>query len=88
MTRGAQAGTAGPTRISSINGRVQAGQSVSGLGDRLERNCPILHKFGAIYSRSRAKDIANKFRDAAFTANSLYCIVVKESLCITNHSYK
>jgi hypothetical protein len=31
---------------------------------------PLLHYFGATYSRSTAKDIANKFRDATFTANT------------------
>jgi hypothetical protein len=41
MTRGALAGTAGQTRIISINGAVPDGQCERGYGGRRERNCPI-----------------------------------------------
>jgi hypothetical protein len=48
MTRGAQAGTAGRTRIISIDGALPDGQCEPGLGGRRERNCPLLHYFGAV----------------------------------------
>jgi hypothetical protein len=41
MTRGAQADTAGQTRIISIDGPLPDGQCEPGIGDRLERKCPL-----------------------------------------------